>query len=532
MKKRALAGALALSVIASAAPAAAEFKLNYDDSANEYVVTGKMPSSTRGQTVTVTVKDKSDALLYARQITTDINGEYRTSFGLTATDEATLKVSEAGAVTSRAIYKASPDELTGSDGALTRFNSQEDEDTVITSEYKALLVDLAEFNSYKTGTPLLEYLKGKTAATLGDFLKIYNKGIFLAELSRGTSTDLSVKMADCGILNSTKNSAAIFNGYEEAEKNQILAALAGKAFTSDVLFENALCETVILNELSKASTVDQKYAVIEKNNDVLGLALSSYSALGESFDNFKAQAIGLPYASVSDLKDNFTNTYSGFVSGGGTSSRPQHSGGGGSGSSSVKVDSSLITAPVTNAENTYFGDLAGFDWAKDAITSLAQRNVISGKGNGIFAPGDTVTRAEFTKMAVNAFGMYNSAAAVDFDDVKADSWEYPYVASAVEKNIINGVGGNLFDGSSFITRQDLAVICYRVLKTINSSEIDLSKGTEFADLNDVSEYAAEAVAALSGAGIINGKGNNMFCPKDNATRAEAAKIIYSMLGGK
>ena len=42
------------------------------------------------------------------------------------------------------------------------------------------------------------------------------------------------------------------------------------------------------------------------------------------------------------------------------------------------------------------------------------------------------------------------------------------------------------------------------------------------------DYAKEAVAALAGAGIINGKDNNIFDPGGQATRAEAAKIAYEV----
>ena len=50
----------------------------------------------------------------------------------------------------------------------------------------------------------------------------------------------------------------------------------------------------------------------------------------------------------------------------------------------------------------------------------------------------------------------------------------------------------------------------------------------------ISDYAKEAVYALNSNGIINGIGNGYFEPMGNATRAQAAQIIYNMLtkGGR
>lgn len=50
----------------------------------------------------------------------------------------------------------------------------------------------------------------------------------------------------------------------------------------------------------------------------------------------------------------------------------------------------------------------------------------------------------------------------------------------------------------------------------------------FDDTDQISEYASESISRLAKAGIISGDGKN-FNPKMNATRAEAAKIIYLTL---
>ena len=59
---------------------------------------------------------------------------------------------------------------------------------------------------------------------------------------------------------------------------------------------------------------------------------------------------------------------------------------------------------------------------------------------------------------------------------------------------------------------------------INSTDI-----AEFNDANQISDYAKEAVATLTHYGVFNGVGDNKFQPMDNATRAQAAKVVYSLM---
>ena len=56
--------------------------------------------------------------------------------------------------------------------------------------------------------------------------------------------------------------------------------------------------------------------------------------------------------------------------------------------------------------------------------------------------------------------------------------------------------------------------------------------TDFTDFEEVSDYAKEAVSMLAGEGIINGMGDGSFAPKKETTRAQAAKLMYAVIGGK
>ena len=51
----------------------------------------------------------------------------------------------------------------------------------------------------------------------------------------------------------------------------------------------------------------------------------------------------------------------------------------------------------------------------------------------------------------------------------------------------------------------------------------------FADADDISDYAREAVGFLAAAGIVKGDEQGRFNPKKSASRAECAKMVYEFM---
>ena len=80
----------------------------------------------------------------------------------------------------------------------------------------------------------------------------------------------------------------------------------------------------------------------------------------------------------------------------------------------------------TPVEKEIFGDLGGFDWAKESINMLYEKKIVSGKADGIFAPGDSIMREEFVKIIVEAFGI-DSSSAKYFTDVSNGVWFENYI---------------------------------------------------------------------------------------------------------
>lgn len=188
----------------------------------------------------------------------------------------------------------------------------------------------------------------------------------------------------------------------------------------------------------------------------------------------------------------------------------------------------FLSKEETEEKTVSFTDLGSVSWAQTAINSLAKDGVISGRNETTFAPLDSITREEFTKLVVLAFGYpVSNNNSVEFNDVAKERWSYEYISAAYKCGIINGVSDTDFAPGEKITRQDMAVMLHRVLKDKGIADIDTSK--HFNDEDSISLYARDAVNVLAELGIINGVGDNTFAPKQDSNRAMAAQMIYNCL---
>lgn len=196
------------------------------------------------------------------------------------------------------------------------------------------------------------------------------------------------------------------------------------------------------------------------------------------------------------------------------------SGGGGGGSSFIAVPPSQNNTPATQQT---FSDVPSTFWGYYAIRELYQMGIISGVGNGKFAPNETVKREEFVKMFVVLTGLEVNGQKDNFADTDKSAWYSPYLAVAQECGLAFGREDGSFGVGEVLTRQDMAVLAARVL---GSTERGYS--AEFADEGEISDYARNSVAILCGLKVMNGMGDGNFAPKETATRAQAAKVIYEI----
>lgn len=178
-----------------------------------------------------------------------------------------------------------------------------------------------------------------------------------------------------------------------------------------------------------------------------------------------------------------------------------------------------------------YADVPADFWAAPVIRWLSAKQIVSGVEADRFDPQAAVTRAQFAALLVRGLGL-ETGGTMTFADVRVDDWFAPYVAAAAETGSVNGTEENVFSPNEPITREAMAAMAIRAYERLNGKSAANAKSSDipFADRQDVSDWAAEAVGAASQMGLIKGSDRNLFKPKSNATRAESAQILANLLG--
>ncbi len=174
-----------------------------------------------------------------------------------------------------------------------------------------------------------------------------------------------------------------------------------------------------------------------------------------------------------------------------------------------------------------FDDLGNHLWAEKAIAYLFDKDILNGVSDFSFQPAANVTREQFAKMMCVAFDIEPSAETPSFSDVKETDWFYPYVTTMASRKLILGIGDGMFGSGQNITRQDMAVLMFRIGEMLGVMDQSQSKNSGFEDDRYIASYAKTAVVTLRELGIINGNELNCFNPTMTATRAEAAQMLYN-----
>lgn len=183
---------------------------------------------------------------------------------------------------------------------------------------------------------------------------------------------------------------------------------------------------------------------------------------------------------------------------------------------------------VAKANASTFNDVNNVPWAVESIQALEARGIVAGVETATFAPNNQITRAEFIQMLMNALDLNSDKTTSTFTDVKEGAWCYQAIASAQQLGIVNGKADGSYGINDAISRQEMAVMLYRAAAKANVKLQNTVNEIKFADDSSISVYAAQAIQALQQAGIVSGMVNGTFAPASNATRAQAAVIIYGL----
>lgn len=177
-----------------------------------------------------------------------------------------------------------------------------------------------------------------------------------------------------------------------------------------------------------------------------------------------------------------------------------------------------MAAPTAYAED--FSDIKGH-WAEAQIKQMAAEGIVKGYPDGTFRPDGLITRAEFAVMVVQAFKLSNNKGQT-FTDTDGH-WAEEIIGTASANGIVSGYSDDLFGPDDPITREQMAVMIVKAAQLTDSTA-----GKNFADSQEISDWADEAVKIAAAYQLISGYPDNTFQPQNNTTRAEAAAVLSTL----
>ena len=172
-----------------------------------------------------------------------------------------------------------------------------------------------------------------------------------------------------------------------------------------------------------------------------------------------------------------------------------------------------------------YSDLSSSQWYHKGVDYALNNGLMNGVGAGKFDPNGSLTRAMLVTILYRSEGQPEvDGLSNPFTDVPDNQWYTDAVIWAADEGIVNGTSATTFAPNASITREQIAAILYRYA---GAPEVS-GNLYRFTDAFSVSAYAEDAMVWAVNEEIIGGT-DGMLLPKDNATRAQIATILYRYL---
>ena len=175
------------------------------------------------------------------------------------------------------------------------------------------------------------------------------------------------------------------------------------------------------------------------------------------------------------------------------------------------------TVKVVDNSKT-FDDVSDNYWGAEAVAFASSRELFAGTSATTFSPDTAMTRA----MIVTVLARFEGV-----DTTTGSTWYEAGQQWAMENGVSDGTN---MDAS--LTREQLATMLYRYAQ---SKGYDTTQGgmaiREYADFEQISDYAVEAMTWAVNTGLISGTSTTTLSPQGLATRAQVATILMRFIEG-
>ena len=203
----------------------------------------------------------------------------------------------------------------------------------------------------------------------------------------------------------------------------------------------------------------------------------------------------------------------------------------------------LILGSFSSVFAASFSDVTkSYDWAEEAIETLAAKKVITGYPDGTFKPGNNITKQEAITLFARCLGSDEdvneavlSVASLNAESVlaKYDSYALNQAAYLLYKKVLNeddlATYLSAANKDDTLKRYEAAILIAKSLGGDVWLKSNPDVKADFADTDEIPANAQGYVYYASELGIIQGMGDNEFAPNGNVTRAQVSVMINRIL---
>ena len=209
-----------------------------------------------------------------------------------------------------------------------------------------------------------------------------------------------------------------------------------------------------------------------------------------------------------------------------------------------------LAAPVSGEKG--LSDLEGH-WAQKEVEAAVASGWVDGYPDGSFKPEKSITRAEFTKMLLDAIHLTPDSELVAWMKVHAkteDIWGNPtaytpklydmsghwltsqgWLDAALYSGMVvpDDYNGKNFRPEKAIARYEIALMTDRALGLVYPASQPVEGELPFTDKEEILDWMKGYVNESVKAGVLKGYPDGSFQPNKTSTRAEAVVMIQRML---
>lgn len=173
-----------------------------------------------------------------------------------------------------------------------------------------------------------------------------------------------------------------------------------------------------------------------------------------------------------------------------------------------------------------FSDVGKGEWYYSYVSWVMNKGIMTGMGDGSFAPSEALSRAQFATVLWRMSGSPDVAYTKTYRDVPDGQFYTKPVlwASQSEVGIITGYGDGKFGPADLITREQMATMLYRYTKYKKLETEKPAKLDRFPDAGSVNDFAKDAVQWAVAVQMIQGD-NKKLNPQGATSRAVCATMI-------